>query len=452
MDGRCLTSKIDKYKANCSTLVRNPDDTEALVDQFALISDVKRNRRHYAPLAKRAYNIDPTDITNVFNYASALNRIGDFEKALQLYLTCEKLADEAWMPWILHHIGVSYRHLGENYKAIDYYERAYKAHPEPMFLKDRALAIMATGRLSEGLKAFEVRREIAAERVKRNSGELLVSQQKLPAGVVHWEGEDLTGKTVVVYHEEGSGDFMMFCRFIPKLRERGVAKILLCGPMPDLLDLVGDNIHIDGIVPLSGPFECDYVIGSMSLPWRCDVELDCVDGAPYFKADRAKIPLRGKLNVGLVWRGNPQYGTDEQRSFDFTTYCPLFDIPGVAFYSLQKGAPAIEVTDLGYDGFIANLEPYAKSWRETAKLIQALDVVVTVDTAVAHLAGALGKPVFILVTVASDWRWNRNSRKSIWYDSATVIRQKREDDWSPCIKAVHEALRGMVDDRRRQAA
>lgn len=446
-----MSEKIDRYKALCATLVRNPDDTTALIDQFSLISEVKKNRRHYLPLAKRAYNIDPTNITNVFNYASALNRVGDFEKALEFYLKCESMADEEWLPHILHHIGVSYRSLNQNEKAIDYYSRAYARLPEPHFAKDRALAIMATGRLNEGLEAFEVRREMAAERVKRNGNALLVSQQKLPAGVVHWEGQDLTGKTVVVYHEEGSGDFMMFCRFIPKLREYGALKILLCGPIDNLLDLVSDNIPVDGIVPLAGPFECDFVIGSMSLPWRCGVELAHVSGRPYFSAESARIPRRGKLNVGMVWRGNPQYGTDEQRSFDFSTYCPLFDIPGVAFYSLQKGDPALEVTRLGYDGFVANLEPYCKTWRDTAKVIMALDVVVTVDTAVAHLAGALGKPVIILVTRASDWRWNRNSTKSIWYDSATVLRQKKEDDWAPLIKTVREHLKGMVSERRQAA-
>jgi tetratricopeptide (TPR) repeat protein len=140
-----MTEKVDRYKALCATLVRNPDDDKALIDQFALISEVKKNRRHYVPLAKRAYQIDPTKITNVFNYASALNRVGEFEKALQYYLKCEKMSDEKWLPHILHHIGVSYRHLNENRKAIEYYDRAYKALPDPMFLKDRALAVMASG-------------------------------------------------------------------------------------------------------------------------------------------------------------------------------------------------------------------------------------------------------------------------------------------------------------------
>jgi len=130
----------------------------------------------------------------------------------------------------------------------------------------------------------------------------------------------------------------------------------------------------------------------------------------------------------------------------------LFDLHSVAFYSLQAGSPGLETTNLGFDGFIANLEPLATTWRNTAKLIQALDVIVSVDTAVAHLAGALGKPVFMLATNACDWRWNRNSEKSVWYDSMTVVRQKKQDDWEPCIKFVRFKLKEMMNERARQAA
>lgn len=442
---------VDRYRMMAARLVRNPDDPVALVEQFAGISEKRENARLYLPLAKRAYEIAPNEISPVFNYASALHRAGEFGKAKDLYLRCQKLADLEWLPKVYHHCGIAYRTLNENDKAAEFYQKAYDLDPNPEYLKDRALAILAAGRLNEGLKAYEVRRECAARKFERNSGKL-VSQQKLPDGVVHWQGEDLNGKAVVVYHEEGSGDFIQFCRFIPKLRALGAASVHICGPVPNLLDLVADNIAVDGIVPLSGPFDCDFVVGSMSLPWRCGVDYAHVSGAPYFKAEPAQIPLRGKLNVGLVWRGNPAYGQDVHRSMDFGEFCPLFDLPGVAFYSLQAGSPGLEVTNLGLDGFIANLEPLAQSWRDTARLVQALDVVVSVDTAVAHLAGALGKTVYILTTNASDWRWNRASQKTVWYDSARVVRQRKQDEWWPSINVVREALKWMVEDERRRVA
>jgi hypothetical protein len=444
-------SKVDQYKAYAAQLVRNPDDATALVDQFAIISVKKENAQYYLPLASRAYEIEPSNISCVFNYGSALHRAGEFEDALKMWQKCLPMAKDKWLVKVLHHIGIGYRALNRNEQAAEYYLKAHALDPNPQFLKDRAIALMAAGKLNEGLQAFEVRREVAMIKFAENRGDL-VSQQKLPDGVVHWQGEDLTDKTVVVYHEEGSGDFIQFCRFIPGLRALGAGKIFLTGPVCNLLDLVADNIAVDGIVPLAGPFDSDYVVGSMSLPWRVGIAQDSVSGQAYFNAQAANIPRRGKLNVGLVWRGNPTYGMDVHRSMAFSEFCPLFDLPGVAFYSLQAGPPSLEVTNLGLDGFVANLEPFAKSWRDTARLIQRLDVIVSVDTACAHLAGALGKPVFILTTAASDWRWNRNSSKTVWYDSATVVRQKKQGDWQPGIMTVRAKLKEMLRGKRAMAA
>lgn len=442
---------VDKYRAYANQLIRNPDDPIALIDQFAVLSERKEYGKHYFYLAKRAYDIAPNEINTLFNYGSACHRTGRFKEALDIYQRCLTIAPEDWITKVLHHIGIAYRAVGNNKMAIQYYTRAHEREPNPQILKDRALAYLGDGQLNKGLQEFEVRREVALMKFRENKGEL-ITQQKLPDGVVHWQGEDLTGKTVVVYHEEGAGDFIMVSRFIPRLRERGVAKIYLTGPLPDLLDLVGDNTAIDGVVPLAGPFECDYVVGSMSLPWRTGVDLCGVHGKRYFKAEPAKIPSRGKLNVGLVWRGNSAYLADTQRSMPFTQYCPLFDLPGVAFHSLQVDTPGLEVTEAGFDGFVANLEPFMPNWRGTAKVIAALDVVVSIDTSVAHLAGAMGKPVFTLVTSNSDWRWDRTREKTIWYDSMRVIRQRKQDDWAPCIERVRDALEEMSIVNRRSAA
>lgn len=440
---------VDSYRATANKLVRNPDDPEALVTQYANLAEKVENGKHYLPLAKRAYEVAPNEITALFNYASALHRTGHFNEALKLYLKGLPRVDEDWKGRFLHHVGIAYRALNENKKACEYYRQAFDVTGDIDILKDAAIATLASGDLQTGFKMFEIRKECAAKKLREHCGKL-ISQQKLPADVVYWNGEDLKGKTILVYHEEGQGDFIQFCRYIPKLRELGAEKILLAGPAPGLLDLVAANISVDGIVELAGPFDCDFVVGSMSVPWRVGIDYTAVNGKPYFHAERANIPSRGALNVGLVWAGNPEYGMDAHRSMAFSEYCSLFDLPGAAFYSLQKGS--IDPTLLGYDGFVANLDPFMGNWSDTARVIQAMDVIVSVDTACAHLAGALGKPVLILTTNASDWRWNRNSEKTAWYDSARVIRQRKQDDWAPSIANVREKLRSMVDGRRRQAA
>ena len=447
---------VDKYRATANALIRNPDDADALVNQFANLSEVRENGRHYYYLAKRACELSPNEINAVFNYGSACHRTGRFKESLELYQRCADLIErqpehaEEWKGKVIHHIGIAHRMLNQNKQAIEAYERAHAVNGRPEVLKDRALAMLADGQLCEGLKAFEIRRETAVQKLIENGGNL-VTQQKLPPGVIHWQGEDLNGKSVCVYHEEGNGDFIQFCRFIPKLRAAGARRVYLTGPLPDLLDLVSDNFEVDGILPLAGPIDTDYVLGSMSLPWLCGVDWKDVNGRPYLTAEPAKIPRRGKLNVGLVWKGNPSYGMNVHRSIAFTDYSPLFDLPGVAFHSLQVGSPGLEVTESGFDGFVANLEPFMPNWRATARVMQALDVIVSVDTACAHLAGALGKPVFTLVTNACDWRWDRNSDRSVWYDSMRVIRQKKQDEWAPCVLEVRERLQGMVNERRQAA-
>lgn len=447
-----MSETVKFYKGYAAKLLCEPNDAETLVNQFALLSNEgdRTNGRHYLMLAQRAYNAAPDQINAVFNYASALQRCGEFGKAKNMYRWCVYHAPDEWMTRSLHHLGVAYRALGQNTRAIEYYDKAIAREPSPEFIKDRALSMMANGQLKDGLQEFEVRKHLSEEKLAKNGGKLN-AQRRLPKDVKHWNGEDLAGKTLVIYHEEGIGDFFQFCRFIPKLRDLGVAKILLTGPVADVLDFVSDQIQIDGIVPLEGPFECDYVIGSMSISWRLGIEYKDVSGKPYMMAEPATFPLRGKLNVGLVWRGNPVYGMDAHRSMKFSELCPLFDLNDVAFYSLQLGPSSNELTKLGFDGFVADLAQFAKSWRKTAKLLKRLDAVVTVDTAVAHLAGALGIPALVMVTHASDWRWNRNSEKTAWYDSLRVYRQKHQDDWAPCVQRVRGRLMEMIRERRQDA-
>jgi tetratricopeptide (TPR) repeat protein len=448
-------AKLDRYKAFAADLLRSPDDSDALVNQFSHLAEFgdKLASNSYFVLAERAWRINPDDVNTKFNYGSALNRTGRYSEALIVFCECvtqcRKYDIKEWLARSLQHVGITMRALGRNDEAVEWYDKAIKLSEgiEKLNIqKDRALALMAAGKLSEGLQAFEVRRQIAEFRFKKN-GEL-IGQKNLPVGITHWEGQDLKGKSICVYHEEGSGDFIMVSRFMPELRKRGAAKLYLAGPVHDLLEMVSDQFDIDGILSLQDTVNVDYVIASMSLPWRVGIDQQDVSGRPYFKAEPAPFPKRGIINVGLVWRGNPKYGTDMHRSMPFAELCPLFSIPDVAFYSLQVGMPGSEVTKLGMDGFVADLAPFAKSWRATAKLIKALDLVISVDTAAAHLAGALGVPVIILVPKAADWRWDRNRSQTVWYDSAIVLRQFYLDDWAPSVSLAKTKLEDMLDESK----
>jgi hypothetical protein len=442
----------EQYRASAAALLRKPDHPDVLIGHFALLYNTVDRRKvaQLFPLAARAWRLDPEKYTVMFNYATALTAVGRWPEAIAIFNRCvEQAPDQDWLGRACHHLGMSFRSNGDNAEACTWYSKAIDLTGDPEIKKDLALTQLAMGHLNEGLRTFECRRECSEAGIKKHGPK---GHGLLPSNVreKHWQGEQLTGKTVVVYHEEGIGDFFMMCRFIPRLRDYGAARILLTGKVPDVLELVADNIAVDGIVPLA-EFDCDHVVGSMTVPWRTGVDYDDVDGKPYFKAEPANFPRRGVLNVGLVWRGNPVYGRNSHRSMDFVNFCPLFDSPGIAFYSLQVGDGADEIAAAGYDGFVADLAPFAKSWRQTARLIARLDAVVTVDTACAHLAGALGVPVMMLATKFCDWRWNRQSEHTVWYDAMRVLRQQTVDDWAPLIDDVKVRLETMADGRRQVA-
>jgi tetratricopeptide (TPR) repeat protein len=453
-----MNNTVSLYRAAQAALLRNPDDPQALLNQFVVLSDKgdPRERHHYLPLAKRAYDLAPESTHTVFNYGSALHRAGRWQEALALYQEALRNAPADRRADYHHHVGIAFRALGYDREAIIHYEEALKLCDAPIIRRDRALCLMAMGQLMRGFEAFECRRALAEAEAKAGSTFRPAMMKQSIAKARHYQGEPLEGKSLVVYHEEGAGDFMMLSRFIPRLRELGASRIELTGPVPALLDFVDAQLGTDGVLPLDDgtdePFACDYVLGSLSIPWRTGVEYSNISGRAYFRADSSRhVPRRAALNVGLAWRGNPAYANDVHRSMDFSELTPLFDLSETAFYSLQTGAPGREVSRLGYDGFVADLAPFERTWAETASVIEALDVVVTVDTAIAHLAGALGKPVLIMVTNYSDWRWNRHSEMTPWYDSARVIRQAVQDDWRPVIGRVREYLERLRDERRQAA-
>jgi tetratricopeptide (TPR) repeat protein len=216
-----MNNDVVVYKTNAARLLRAPDDPWALTDQFQLLSDHgdERNDQHHVVLARRAYKMAPNDIKVAFNYATACQRSGSFEEAVNLYQHCLELDAPGWKARCLRHLGIANRSLGENKRAIDWYDKAIELDDNLEIKKDRALAIMASGDLITGLQAFEIRRQIAEQKAAATG--LTALQRKLPSRVVHWEGQPIAGKHIVVYHEEGIGDFIMMSRFIPRLREMG---------------------------------------------------------------------------------------------------------------------------------------------------------------------------------------------------------------------------------------
>jgi hypothetical protein len=171
------------------------------------------------------------------------------------------------------------------------------------------------------------------------------------------------------------------------------------------------------------------------------IEYKDIKGEPYMKAKPMDLPNRGKLKIGLSWKGSPGYAMDALRSASLEAFCPLFDLPGAAFYSLQVRPGPQEITNMGLDGFIADVGSTLKDFRDTARAISAMDVIVTTDSANGHMAGALGKPVLLMLGKAPCWRWMR-SHETRWYRGHKIFRQSTVDVWP--MEAIRRELEVML--------
>ncbi len=334
-----------------------------------------------------------------------------------------------------NNLGVAYYYRGQFEEADNCYQNALGLDPSYANAQlNHGFLLLLKGDLQTGFRHYE----------QRWTGQSLTPPS---FSQPQWDGSNLNGKTIFLCHEQGFGDTIQFIRYVPLVAERGGRVIVGCSaPLMRLLKTVPgiDQVILEG-EPLP-PFDCYALL--LSLPYLLGTTLDTIPAAiPYLTAPDLST-LNARLKVGMVWGGNSKNGNDRDRSMTLTDLLPLLSLTGVEFYSLQKDRseelqqfrerhPLIAIVDLD-----EQLEDFA----DTAAAIAPLDLVISVDTAVAHLAGAMGKPVWILLCAVPDWRWFLDRVDSPWYPTAQLFRQRYLGDWSSVIRSVVDQLPKMIEN------
>jgi hypothetical protein len=267
-----------------------------------------------------------------------------------------------------------------------------------------------------------------------------------------WRGEELYGERVLLYAEQGLGDTIQFSRYAALVAARGGVPVLQVqkGVMRLMESLAVVETGLAEIAELgTEPQPFDLECPLLSLPAVFGAAVDKVPWAgAYLGADpklaaekRARFPsVRPGLRIGVSWAGNPRYKADQRRSTRLKTFLPLLRVAGVNWISLQKGESAEQLADLPDDVFVWDGSSTEQDLSETAALIAGLDLVITTDTCIAHLAGAMDKPVWILLPHLADWRWMEQLEFSPWYPSARLYRQREPGDWAGVMERVIQAL------------
>lgn len=327
--------------------------------------------------------------------------------------------------------GMALQRLNRLDEALQRYERALALNPDNVAAHwNRALALLVTGRLAEGWDEYEWRWRLAESTPRPFTQPL-------------WTGEALTTETLLLHAEQGLGDTLHLARYLPLVAARVKRVILEC--QPPLRRLIAASFPSVTVAPSGEPLPTfDRHLPLLSLPRIFGTDLNTIPATvPYLRApDGATLPSRhpGALAVGVVWGGDPAHANDQRRSLDPHTLAALLALPDLNLYSLQKGARAHELAAADPNGRVIDLGPTIADFTDTAAVLRCLDVVVTVDTSVAHLAGALGCPVCVMLPYSPDWRWLLDRPDSPWYPSARLFRQSAPGDWSGVLHTVANHL------------
>ncbi len=398
---------------------------------------LREARRPAAKLAcyYRARALNPSDTGIASNLANSMREDGQFVEAETLHDFA--LAQKPQDPGLLYNAALVHRDSGQPDKALAILDQSLALKPDyPDCEWDRALLLLQKGDYAKGLPAYESRWKIARA-------------YKRTVPLPRWNGEPLKGRSIFLHDEQGFGDVMQFARFIPELKRRGAGKVVLeC--QPQLMRLMTLAPGVDAVIPRERALpHCDLYIPLMSLPGILGTTLKSLPNeVPYLNApdmapDTAKaMPTDNRLKLGLVWAGQL---VPRDRSCPLGQILPKLGDPRFAPLSLQVGERAADLKETGADTFITDMSPYLTDFAETAAVLSQLDLLVTIDTSVAHLAGALGVPTFLLLRRTSDWRWLDNIRTSPWYPSFTLFRQTDARRWGEPLEQLERALKYFAD-------
>lgn len=336
--------------------------------------------------------------------------------------------------------------------ALECYAQALQYAPDdPETHKNRGVILLLQGRFSEGWPEYQWRWRTA---------ELQRPQYERPA----WDGSSLDGRTILLTAEQGLGDTLQFIRYAGVLKQRYRCRVIAACHRP-LLSLLAGSPDLDGLIAVEDPPpEFDVFCPLLDLPAVLGEQPETIPGnVPYLLADpdlcaqwKQRLSVYGGFKIGLAWQGNPKYQADRMRSFPLEALEPFAHLHGVRFFSLQKGpgveqlddlAARIEVVRLG-----DQLDETTGAFVETAAVLKNLDLVIAADTAVAHVAGGLGVPLWVALAHVPHWPWLLEREDSPWYPTATLFRQSSPGDWQGVFGGMAERLLAFPGVRRKTHA
>ncbi len=385
---------------------------------------------------------------NYFNLAMSYKGINNISKAKENYENSLKINSKGYESYF----NLAYLAMNENNanKAIEYYEKALEIQPNDFeSVYYLSLAYMQTKNYEKGLPCFEAR-------LCKQSA--IVSQEKTYPNLMKekpiWKGEDLREKTLYTYYEAGFGDVLMFYRYMPILTS--MCKKVIIKPQKELASLFRENSYGAEVLEIfdsENELKFDYHIPFLSVPLVLGCKKDDIfvnHNNNYIKANPAKVKYykekfcqNNKFKIGIKWQGNTHY--DTERVLNVEDFYRLLKLPNTQFYSFQtfEGSEEIEKIKSNYE--ITDLGSTFSNFSDTAGAIENMDLIISNDTSLVHLAGAMQKNCWVLLPHIYNWRWHTDLSKCDWYDSVKIFHQNSNCDWNSVFDLVESELKNILN-------
>ncbi len=436
--GNALKEKNEFDKAaSCfsKAIELKPEYVEALNNLGSVLQEQGKLDEAASRFSK-AIELKPDYAEAHSNFGLVLQEQGKLDEAVSCFSKAIELKPDYAEAHI--NLGAVLQEQGKFDEAMECYKLAISLKPDYAEAHmNRSFVLMLTGNLEEGWPEYEWRLH-TKDRIPRTF------QQP------RWDGTPLNGKSILVHAEQGIGDTIQFVRYLPMVKAKGGHVIFEC--QKDLFRLLKNNAGFDEIIEKASASKknsyFDVQVPLLSLPGIFGTTFKNIpSNVPYITVDpepvkqwNERIENNDDLKIGIVWAGSPHHKNDRNRSCKLEDFAQLAEIPGLSFYSVQKGPASAEAFNPPGGMKIINLEDSLIDFADTAALIANLDLVISVDTAVAHLAGAIGKPVWNLLPFAPEWRWLLNRDDSPWYPRMRLFRQTKPNNWIEVFEQVKKAL------------
>ncbi|WP_421996302.1 tetratricopeptide repeat protein [Reyranella sp.] len=374
---------------------------------------------------------DPDNPALHSNLGNALRATGDLDEAVKHHFRSISLSPDYAEGFF--NLALCLRDLDRLDEAVGCFGRALTLAPANRRARvELALALLMRGELAEGFAAYEARKRLP---------ETPVPDFRQPA----WDGGPVAGRRILLYPEQGLGDGLLFVRFARELKRRGATVIVLC--QAPLKALLAGADYIDAVVAEGEKLpDFDLHASMVSLPHLCaaDVAALACEG-PYLGAPQdGRITLGRvegvRLRIGICWAAMPGRPQDRQRSIPFARFLALAGDPELLLFSLQGGQPQKDIQQAGAGGVVHDVGRGIFDFAEAATALSQLDLLISIDAPIAHLAAAMGLPTWVLSPAAADWRWRLGGDGAPWYPSVRLFRQDRPGDWDPVFARVRREL------------